>query len=909
MKSRSERIPGVSRGLPLLGAALFLSGAAGLIDEVAWTRRAAVFAGSTTWALGAVLAVFLSGLSIGAALFGRLSAGSTRPLRLLAALEAALAVGGPLVTAFLDDAGQISLALSGPGGENPAAAAFVRAMRASLILLPAALLMGGSWALAVADRARRRFPRSTDQGPLLYALNTLGGCSGALLAGFGLIPTLGTLGASLVAAVLNGAAAVLALQIDAHDGPLPARRPDVEDTGPPGTGVPGPPPIRAIPARLIPCVFFGSGLLVLGFEVMWGRFLSLLVTNTVYTTTLVLALTLAGLGAGALTATGVRSPRALAAAQIGAALLALLTLSLPVPFWRALFGQSDAGLARGAILAICPTTLLLGLVFPMAVRLEAAPPGRAGLSAGRAAAISTLGGIAGSRGVAFLLLPSLGLEASARILTGLALGLGSAVLLASPARGRAASVFACGTLLAWSAWPLMPRPHLPHDYLRTGGELLAVEEGYAGCLSVVRSGGRRRLEIDRLWQGENGRTHQVLAAHLPLLLHPGPRRVLVVGLGAGQTARRFLTDRVERLDLVDVEPSVFRLAGTHFDGAWLSDGRVRRFVEDGRLWLAREGDPYDIVSLELGQTFRPGVAGFYSREFYRQVRSRLEPDGLVVQFIPVAFVTGEELSRLLRTFLAEFPASRLWYNTTEFLLVGCAGDPPRWDPGRWRRRLSDPAVRNDLAFSPRHDARALLDDEAVFLSGYLCGPAGLARMTGPGALYRDDPPHLEYESSRRRRLDTRELLALLRSGLDPIDTFASLDERTHDRILGLREENLADLEAVLQASGTPSLLRLRDAVRRSPSNAQLTRRLGRALLQSGDELAGLAALQRAARLSPEDAEARYDLGRALVVVRRGTEALPELEAAVELAPEHREAKELLALARASLGVAASGIGP
>ena len=68
----------------------------------------------------------------------------------------------------------------------------------------------------------------------------------------------------------------------------------------------------------------------------------------------------------------------------------------------------------------------------------------------------------------------------------------------------------------------------------------------------------RRLEIDRWWQGQDRRTHQIMAAHVPMICHPEPQRVLVVGVGAGQTPARFLMYDVDGVDCVDIEPGVLR---------------------------------------------------------------------------------------------------------------------------------------------------------------------------------------------------------------------------------------------------------------------------------------------------------------------------------------------------------------
>ena len=76
-------------------------------------------------------------------------------------------------------------------------------------------------------------------------------------------------------------------------------------------------------------------------------------------------------------------------------------------------------------------------------------------------------------------------------------------------------------------------------------------------------------------------------------------------------------------------------------------------MEDGRNFLRHTLETYDVLSLELGQIFRPGVAAFYTREFYQRVRDRLRPGGLVSQFVPLPFLTVDQFREELRRYIAK----------------------------------------------------------------------------------------------------------------------------------------------------------------------------------------------------------------------------------------------------------------
>ena len=123
----------------------------------------------------------------------------------------------------------------------------------------------------------------------------------------------------------------------------------------------------------------------------------------------------------------------------------------------------------------------------------------------------------------------------------LAVGFAAWLLLESRFRpARAGLVF--GSAALWLAIPTLMGTRLPADFLAPPEDLVDFREGLASDLAIVRKPFGLTLEIDRLWQGAERKNHQIVAAHVPMLLHPKPRRVVVVGMGAGQTALRFAVD-------------------------------------------------------------------------------------------------------------------------------------------------------------------------------------------------------------------------------------------------------------------------------------------------------------------------------------------------------------------------------
>ena len=410
------------------------------------------------------------------------------------------------------------------------------------------------------------------------------------------------------------------------------------------------------------------------------------------------------------------------------------------------------------------------------------------------AALNTLGGVLGSLLVGFAGLPFWGLEKSLLLVTGMSLATGCAAWIALDRSGslwfRSAAV--AFSVLIWLAIPRLWETRIPADFLGDRDTLVAFREGFGSNMAISQSNDVLRLEIDRWWQGDSRKTHQVLAAHIPMLLHPDPQRVLVVGVGTGQTASRFLMYDIDHLAGVDIEPTIFDFIRPHFDSRWMDDERVVLISADGGNYLRHTDAQYDVISLEVGQLHRPGVAFFYTADFYHRARERLRAGGLISQFVPLSFLTPEQLRSALRSFLAAFPQSILWYNTAELLLIGVRDNGFRFDASALERLSSNPRVYRDLAVSYWGGPDHFLHHPHVFLAGFLMGPGGLAELAAGAPLYRDDRPVLDYAAGQAFMggRETQHLDAL-RSHLEPVESLGPFEFSEDAGMDKIRARNLA----------------------------------------------------------------------------------------------------------------------
>ncbi len=883
----------------------FLSGVAGLIYEICWIRKAALVFGSTTFALSTVLAVFFAGLAIGSLLFGRLALRRERPLRLYAGLEigvgAAAILSLPAFALVNNLYGEIFPSFAG----NLIGLSLVRIGLVSLVLLPPTIMMGGTLPLFCRQFVLRRGNIAGSVG-FLYGINTLGATIGCAVAGFWLIPLLGVVGSVVVAAVLNVIAGIVILL-------LPLAPPQHEQVTAKTQATVEQSRKRLIVATL----FFLTGLIALGSEILWSRFLALLVQNSVYTYTITLTVVLAGIVLGSLLASRVfdrRLPRALSfgALQVLSALSILTLMLLPVAVWR----DVGAGIATYCLLMLIPA-VLSGASFPLANRMVFDDPALSAASVGRMTALNTFGGIVGSLLVGFVLLPLLGLSTCLRILTllGLLSGCAAWLFLANRQSRLPRFVATAVAIVFWLGIPSALDTRLPADFLAPRDQLIDFHEGLTSSLSVVRDKGSLQLHINRLWQGRDRKSHQIMAAHVPMLIHPDPQSVLVIGVGTGQTPSRFLLYDIDRLDCVDIEPAIFPFIAKHFDAPWLHDQRTNLITDDGRSFLAHGKTMYDLISVEVGQVFRPGIEAFYTTEFYAEAFERLNPGGLMAQFVPLALCSQAQFRSIIATFLANFPEAVLWYNTTELLLIGTKSEHLRIDPRRLMVLGNNLQVQQDLSYSQWGGQQHWLNNPMNFLGGFLCGPGELAELVAEAPLYKDNKPTLAYAASAVRMDDANEIpmAQLIREHLTSITSLfaGQLPPADVEKITNMQTRNLRDIIAgsilrriewqLAQIGPQGAIDQLEQALRWNPDNALTNRMMADALVLNGQDAPAEPYYQKALSLTTEDPLTHRGYGLILLRANRVPEALDRLEKAIEMIPDDPASHNYLGAALAAQG--------
>ncbi len=753
--------------LAALAAVFVLSGASGLIYQVVWVRMLSLVFGVTAYAISTVLSSFFAGLALGSLLAGRLAPRLRSPLRAYAGAEVLVAVCGLLTPAAftLARAAYVAayqhLPLSGLG-----ALTLLRFLLAFLLLLVPTTLMGATLPLMLQSSLVRAAAAARNLS-VLYAANTLGATAGTVLAGFELIGRYGLRASLLVAASANLLAAAGALVLgrwSARGGPAAAADPDPAPAGASG------PPWGERAARTAVVVFGLSGAVSLAYEVVWARVLAVFFDATTYGFTAMLTMVLLGIAAGSWLVSPVIArrwswPLVFAGVEAVVGLLGLLALPLLthlIPLGARLGLYRDPGplgefslrfMAFAAFLVVFPPMLLLGATFPIAARVAGTGP-RIAQRVGGVYAVNVLGGIVGSLLAGFVLLPRLGARDTMLLLACANLAL-AAALVWSVAPRTALAVGAA--LAAVAVVGVATAPDLLRGVFQdrfAGQHIIYVNEGLENTVVVadIPATGERKMYINGQPQASTVdfiANYHKLIGHLAVLLHPQPKRALVIGLGGGATAGAVAAHTGVQVDLVELSDAVVGAAPLFagVNGDVLHRPNVRLRVDDGRNFLLLHGGPYDVITADVIRPAHAGASGVYSKEYYALARDALSEDGVMLQWLEQ--LSEDQYKMLMRSFVETFPYVTLWANGS--LLAG-SKRPITLERAALLQRLTDPAARDSLASIGLNTP----DDVLALYTGNR--EEALRYLADERRAVTDDHPYVEYQRTlgdRRRPPDLR----------------------------------------------------------------------------------------------------------------------------------------------------------
>lgn len=648
----TERLPYPKKAVAAI--CMLLSGMAALVYQIVWTHQMSVAIGTAQSAVAIMLASFLGGLALGGWIAARwLNSGLDAGKRyvLLELFIAIWAIALPFTFPALQTL-LIGLLSSGPILPPDAGLSqlCVYLIIVTTAFAPPTIAMGAT--LPILVRAVRG---ETEDVAGLYALNTFGAAAGAMLAGFLLVPYVGLIAASQLAAAANLAAAALAWR---H---LRANGPDAERSA-----VSRQPPI---PRLLVAAGLSGTATFAL--EVFWTRLLAIPFGGTTQGFAFMLGLWLAGLALGGVIA-GRRTGSAAIALTMGAVLSVLGYLTILV----------TGAAAKTAVLALFPGAVAFGMAYPRFVDAAGGDPAR---SAALIYASNTAGAVIGSMLAGHYLLETFGFGGTLLVAVML-------LFLAASAASRnmkAAAGFG-GCALAAVGALLLGIPE-PYSLLKAGivdgdtsGELVSLNVGRVATVEVrdrddgivVRSDGLPEALVPRAGMPPSLNDQHWLTA-LPALARTEARSMMVIGLGGGVSLEA-VPSWVRQIDVVEIEERIIeanRNIASQREVNPLADPRINLVHNDARNSMLRTRKSYDIIVSQPSHPWTAGSASLYTQQFVALAKSRLADRGVFVQWMNASFVDPHLMRSFLATVASEFKVVRV-YEPVPFNLIIIASDAP-----------------------------------------------------------------------------------------------------------------------------------------------------------------------------------------------------------------------------------------
>ncbi|NQV41018.1 MAG: fused MFS/spermidine synthase [Candidatus Marinimicrobia bacterium] len=803
---RTESTPTYNpRFIGLIILVLFLcSGMTGLFYQVIWSRMIVKVIGAAPFAISIVLTVFMGGLGLGSYLAGKYIdkiQKSSQLIQLYGLMEIGIGVYALLLGGFIAASQSIFSAIYNQSSEHLLIFNAVILIGAFVLFIIPVTLMGATLPILIRFYVANLGHLGARVGRL-YAINTIGAAVGSILSGFFLIKLWGVDGTLRFAVVVNfiigGVAFVLASWVakrtalteivsDAQGAIHSQSKDDFQYTH-----------SHQIAALAL---FAVSGFAAMAYEVIWTRLLGLIIGPTTYSFTIVLTTFIVGLALGAILfgwlADRSKHPfRLLLITQVSAAILALFVSQFlgnsQFFFAKLIFSFRDnfiiLSVAKGILLFVLllGPTIVLGATFPLVGKIYTSSIQKLGKSIGFAYAINTIGALLGSFSAGFILIPLLGKENSLSLVIGIQLvtvlvitGLlypkgeksrtrvillgagifGLLLTFAFPhwdreqlATGKYYRFSGYADMLKstswWDALVKLPRDFMPNI---SGTEVVFYGDGIGGFTTVeqdIDPFGKPQYVLYNSGKAdassESDMATQTMLAHLPLLFHPQPKNVMILGLASGVTAGEALYYDLDRLDILEISEQV--VEASHFfsetNNDVLSHPATNLIIQDGRAHLELTDQIYDVITSEPSNPWMAGLANLFTEEFFRLTKNRLNWDGVFIQWLPSYQMDWTTFSMIGRTFTKVYPNSLLmksFLGGNDYLLVGFKGLKQLSLENAFKNLPLLQKSPNLIIEDPRILYRLIVSDNLPALFG-----------SGPG--HTDDHPVLEFMAPQRMHL-------------------------------------------------------------------------------------------------------------------------------------------------------------
>lgn len=810
----------------------FLSGACGLIYEVVWMKKLVLVMSNDMYSISTVLTSFMGGLALGSWISGKIIDKRNDPLRIYGILELLIGLycfvlpflimlSYPMMSYFYN-LEQIS----------PTVIQFVRFIACFLILIFPTTLMGATLPVLskyfVDEKNRVGIAMAT-----LYSANTFGAVAGAFATGFFLIPYMGIWISTILAVCINTIIGISAIYLHRkYERNVPEEE-KVEENKEAAVIPPDLPKnvqtatdqkefvVSNSVLFIVMFVFAISGFCAMAYQVFWNRVAAMLLGSSSYTFSIIVTAFILGLALGSsllgVWIDKIKKPvftLGFLQVLIGIVCLGIVILFGKLPIFLAkhvfVYAEEYHGAGYNKLLAkefiiffvitLIPT-MLMGATFPLVAKICTTKIKEVGKTIGSVYAWNTIGAILGSFFGGFFLLPIFGVESASYIVVYINVFAGIMLIIFSGYK-YLYNNFMYAMILFLIVFNIVHHaPKWENELMAAGvyyysdsdsGYVAYAEEKNLDFIDAVKDGSNLLLyregitcsvavyedNYDNRYYRTNGKVEastwsdmptQVYVSQIPLLLHPKPEKVLVIGLGGGMTLGAARTHRLytKSLDCVEISREVIEGAeyfkdtnrGTYAEDHNAAypkvpgDDRVRIIVGDGRNHLYLTDKKYDVIISEPSNPWIVGVGSLFTQEFYETVKSRLAKDGIFCQWIHNYSMTEKDFAVAVNTFNSVFKYRQMWEpkGGGDYFMI--ASDKPiKFDFRRIFNTIDkSPLILEDLErIQPLPEDASIKDRVVEMATCFLTDEEGLDSIgnAAKGIKNTDNNYYLEYNAPK-----------------------------------------------------------------------------------------------------------------------------------------------------------------
>jgi len=277
------------------------------------------------------------------------------------------------------------------------------------------------------------------------------------------------------------------------------------------------------------------------------------------------------------------------------------------------------------------------------------------------------------------------------------------------------------------------------------GQVIYYGDGIAGFTTVFKEddlfGGHAYFLVNSGKPDASSRSDmstQTLLAHLPMLFHPNPKNVMILGHASGITSGETLCYPIDKLDVLEISREVVEASKlfNEWNGNVLEDPRTEMIIQDGRAHLQLTNRKYDVIISEPSNPWMAGLATLFTRDFFLLAKESLNHEGLFGQWVHSYQMDWDSFAMIGRSFADVFENGiMITTGTTDFILIGFKGKRGRIFENA-RRNLKYTQSSKNIVFP------------SVDLLGKIIVAENLSQLCGEGDFNSDERPGLEFAAPK-----------------------------------------------------------------------------------------------------------------------------------------------------------------